>query len=1150
VLTNSRILRTIPLLIVIFFAGIPAYAKYSGGRGVPNDPYRIATAADLIALGETPEDYDKQFILTDDIDMDPNLPGGQVFNRAVIAPDMNDVRNFQGDAFLGSLDGKGYKIRNLSIHNSTRDHLGLFGSIDTSGDIRNLGLEGILIIGSDCMGSLAGSNSGTITNCNANGKIFGGEQSDWNGGLVGANHGSIKDCHANVDVTVGDESLALGGLVGSNSGSIVNCYSTGNVSGANSNFDIGGLVGSCYLSSIIKDSYATGQVSVGNKCDWIGGLVGNAEMYSEIANCYSIGIITVGGGSLSIGGLVGNNSYGEISNCYSKSSIGGNGSNSIGGLIGINFAGKITDCYATGSVSGIYCLGGLVGKVGSGSVITNCYAIGLVSSRTNSPLIGGLVGQIEDSQYVHINNSFWDIETSGLSNSAGGVGLTTAQMQDISTYQAAAWDMTGDRTDGTSDIWQMPEGGGYPELTIFSENYQPHKLSGAGTPENPYQIATAEDLGAIFRFDREASYKLIEDIDLTDITWGNAPIPNLDGMFDGNGHLIKNLTIKDEMTDSSLGLIGYIGSNGKIRNLGLENVSITAGNDSYNLGGLAGSNSGTITNCYVTGHVFAGEESRDLGVLVGSSTHGKITYCYTAGSIAHGHNTKLIGGIVGNNFSYINQCYASVEMISGGSFSNLGGLVGNYENSEVYISNCFWDMQKSGQAESNDSTGLTTAQMQDPNIFINAGWDFINASDGPSDIWAQPTGGGLPILWWQLSESQLPPLPMYAGGSGEPNDPYLLSTADDLNHIGYNPRLMAAHFKLIDDIDLTNSKFFTIGNEIFPFTGVFDGNSHTISNFTCTSTNKDHIGFFEYIDSSHAEIRNLGLIDPNVTSTTEWYVGSLVGQLENGTITGCHVQDGSISGNGIVGGLVGSNNGTISDCHTDCSVFSNRCVGGLVGISGGVIINCTFSGKVSGNDSAGGLLGTNNGEITKCYSTGSISGRYYIGGLVGSNSEIVINCYSNTDVEGVGYVGGLVGENTGIINNSYAAGSSSGNTIVGGLVGSNGYIQTWDIYYESPGEIFNCYSTGSVSGNDSVGGLVGFHEVGTVTSSFWDMQTSGQSTSEGGTGKTTAEMQTASTFLQAGWDFINETTNGTEDIWWIFEGNDYPHLCWEATAEN
>jgi len=68
---------------------------------------------------------------------------------------------------------------------------------------------------------------------------------------------------------------------------------------------------------------------------------------------------------------------------------------------------------------------------------------------------------------------------------------------------------------------------------------------------------------------------------------------------------------------------------------------------------------------------------------------------------------------------------------------------------------------------------------------------------------------------------------------------------------------------------------------------------------------------------------------------------------------------------------------------------------------------------------------------------------------------------------------------------------------------------------------------------------------GVVGDCFWDIQTSGQAASAGGTGKTTAEMQTASTFLDAGWDFVDETANGMEDIWWIDEGKDYPRLWWE-----
>jgi len=112
--------------------------------------------------------------------------------------------------------------------------------------------------------------------------------------------------------------------------------------------------------------------------------------------------------------------------------------------------------------------------------------------------------------------------------------------------------------------------------------------------------------------------------------------------------------------------------------------------------------------------------------------------------------------------------------------------------------------------------------------------------------------------------------------------------------------------------------------------------------------------------------------------------------------------------------------------------------------------------------------------------------------------------------------------------------SSSGWNI-GGLVGLN------------MGNVKQCYSTGAVSKTGyCVGGLIGWGwNADYVTICFWDIETSGHTTSYGGTGKTTAEMQTASTFVEAGWDFVDETENGTEDIWWILEGKDYPRLWWE-----
>ncbi|MFC1604204.1 GLUG motif-containing protein, partial [Planctomycetota bacterium] len=113
---------------------------------------------------------------------------------------------------------------------------------------------------------------------------------------------------------------------------------------------------------------------------------------------------------------------------------------------------------------------------------------------------------------------------------------------------------------------------------------------------------------------------------------------------------------------------------------------------------------------------------------------------------------------------------------------------------------------------------------------------------------------------------------------------------------------------------------------------------------------------------------------------------------------------------------------------------------------------------------------------------------------------------------------------------------NGGTQAVGGLVGEN-----------NKGRVIQCYSTGRVDPNgEYIGGLVGNNLEGIVHNSFWDIKTSGQTESYGGIGKTTAEMQIATTFLEAGWDFVDETANGSEDIWFMPE-NDYPRLWWEAS---
>jgi len=100
----------------------------------------------------------------------------------------------------------------------------------------------------------------------------------------------------------------------------------------------------------------------------------------------------------------------------------------------------------------------------------------------------------------------------------------------------------------------------------------------------------------------------------------------------------------------------------------------------------------------------------------------------------------------------------------------------------------------------------------------------------------------------------------------------------------------------------------------------------------------------------------------------------------------------------------------------------------------------------------------------------------------------------------------------------------------------------WNNWYDEPCIVTNCYSIGNVSGDENIGGLVGYSQYNEVTASFWDIQTSGQLSSAGGSRRTTAQMQTVDTFLDAGWDFVDETENGTVAIWTEPEGGGYPIL--------
>ncbi len=244
------------------------------------------------------------------------------------------------------------------------------------------------------------------------------------------------------------------------------------------------------------------------------------------------------------------------------------------------------------------------------------------------------------------------------------------------------------------------------------------------------------------------------------------------------------------------------------------------------------------------------------------------------------------------------------------------------------------------------------------------------------------------------------------------------------------------------------------------------------------------------------------------------------------------------------------NGHVISNLSFNFAFVSNVGLFGYLATGGSVTDLAAENVSIIGTSFIGGLVGANwEGTVSNCYSTGNVTGtatrldyasEEKVGGLVGASAGgTVSDSYSIASVSGKESVGGLVGLSyQGDVSNSYSTGSVVGIERVGGFVGGN-----------LEGTVSNSYSTGSVNGQRNVGGLVGMNYA-TVRNSFWDTETSGQSTSAGGTGKNTTEMQDITTFSVVGWNIIAVGLNETNPAytWNIVNNVTYPFLSWQSVS--
>lgn len=250
--------------------------------------------------------------------------------------------------------------------------------------------------------------------------------------------------------------------------------------------NVGALVGKAY-NTTIENCIVNGEVrGSGNN---IGGLVGHAAV-TRIKRSSVSGIVA--GGADRVGGLVGHmtgsNYLGNANIAYSSSDVKVSGANAIGGLVGFTLTQcQISNSYATGIVEGGCCTGGLAGGVSSDTAVTNCYASSqIISVSLPASSTGGLVGNAH-SQTTGQNN-YWDICSSGLTESALGTGLTKEQMMLASSYKGWDFDQTWHIREGMNSPilqWQLEQENGNGNEQPGQENGEddhraPDKLFSSG----------------------------------------------------------------------------------------------------------------------------------------------------------------------------------------------------------------------------------------------------------------------------------------------------------------------------------------------------------------------------------------------------------------------------------------------------------------------------------------------------------------------------------------------------------------------------------------------------------------------------------------------------------------------------------------------
>jgi hypothetical protein len=589
-----------------------------------------------------------------------------------------------------------------------------------------------------------------------------------------------------------------------------------------------------------------------------------------------------------------------------------------------------------------------------------------------------------------------------LTETDSGFPKNTADMGQQTTY--SGWDF--------GSIWAINSGknGGYPYLRALPVA-DPIVIS-SGT--------TASALHELLVNNLDGDFILTGTVNLSGYTWkpiGTAAVP-FTGTFDGKGNTLSIATLNNTAKDA--GFFSFIGTAGIVKNLHVDIAATTATtsnvDSNWEIGAIAGYNRGTIYRCSSSGSI-TGYDS--IGGLVGEN-HGTIEECWSnATVIAYAQSGGLVGVNGANDNTgpgIIKNCYArgSVTLYEGGSLvgnnNDFGTIINSYAAGPVQsralghdkihvflgdcttkpgaLTNCYFDSSKIKPADDTIGTvygtPLTTDEMKDSANFSTnySGWDLA--------VWTFTAGknGGYPCLSYNEATTDVS-----------------VSTQAGLDAIRSN---LNGDYILSGNVTLSDT-WTPIGSSTSPFTGTLDGKGYKIMGLKATNSGEGT----GLIGVNKGTIQNLGIEGAEIHGGTA-YSGILVGN-NYGKLYRCW-SSGSVTGKERIGGLTGQNtNGWIEECYSVASVTTTDHtssasvfnVGGLAGSNDGTIINCYARGAVNGYglEGVGGLYGYHELYTTQtinCYSTGLVTATNAERGgfCYQAGSQPITNCFYDRETSG------------------------------------------------------------------------------------------------------------------------------------------------------